>query len=109
MMRITIAIIASILFVSIGLLVVPKLYRIFNSTFKFPVSAQDANCPLKGKGDVNCDGFISSQDILLWNEEYLKFKNSKEADVNFDSKISLKDFEVIRHQFCDIQNSKYCK
>lgn len=63
------------------------------------------------KGDVNCDGKISSMDYVLVKNHILKINTidgnmSKSADVNQDGKISSMDYVLIKNHILKISEIK---
>lgn len=63
------------------------------------------NCPLKSKGDVNCDGKTDESDFIIWKCEFRgngtcnNPPSQKSADFNTDELINLVDFEIFRRNF----------
>lgn len=70
------------------------------------VFGQEANpCPLKEKGDANCDNNVNKYDFLIWKCEFLgngtcsNPVSHKTADFNDDDRVDLIDFEILRTNF----------
>lgn len=59
-------------------------------------------CPLKPKGDANCDGKVDLIDFEIWRKEYRGELTSKDADFNSDGKVDLIDFETWRRTYAGV-------
>jgi len=55
------------------------------------------SCPLKSKGDANCDGKIDIADLEAWKAEFLGTTSTKTADFNTDRVVDLLDFNIWRN------------
>lgn len=67
-----------------------------------PISSP-ALCPLKNKGDADCDGNINLSDFNIFLSEYVVLRNGqnslKESDFNSSNTITLQDFNIWREEF----------
>lgn len=54
------------------------------------------SCPLKSKGDANCDGKIDILDFNIWREEFTKALNTTSSDFNNDGRVNTLDFNIWR-------------
>ncbi len=53
-------------------------------------------CPLKTKGDANCDGVINILDFETWRREFLGIDTTTKADFDSVGGVSILDFEIWR-------------
>lgn len=66
----------------------------------------DTDCPLKSRGDANCDGSIIHLDFIEWKAEFTKILqgrivNQPKSDFDNDSQITIIDFNIWRSGFLD--------
>jgi len=66
-----------------------------------PTPTPGPSCPLKNRGDANCDGKINILDFNIWRDEFLRVANTTSADFNSDNSITILDFNVWRDGFLD--------
>ncbi len=62
-------------------------------------------CPLKSKGDANCDGKVTAFDLEVWRSEYVRDARTRQADFDSSSTckfqdgtpkfVCLTDFEIL--------------
>ena len=69
-----------------------------------PTPTPTSTCPLKGRGDANCDEIINILDFNIWRDEFLKVVNTTSS--NFDDSdennpITILDFNIWRDGFLD--------
>lgn len=67
-----------------------------------PTSDTGVDCGMwKKYGDANCDKVVNQNDYTIWKDEYFKKTNTKNADFNSDSKVSLIDLDIWVRGFVD--------
>ena len=57
------------------------------------------NCPLKTKGDANCDGTVNIADYAVWQQEFVRSKTTSDADFSRDNNVNLIDYAIWQHNF----------
>ncbi len=59
-------------------------------------SSTPSGCPMRAKGDYNCDGAVDMQDLAVFRHEYSGKATTKESDGNVDGKVDLIDYDALR-------------
>lgn len=76
---------------------VVKNYKANLNTFSPFGSSQ--GCPLKNKGDANCDGSVNQFDLSIWEIEFSTKNSPLRSDFNNDGVVNLVDYGVWRNTF----------
>lgn len=66
------------------------------STRTTTTPGQTGSCPLKNRGDANCDGINNLADFEIFRKEYTHILTTTTADFNGDGVVNTTDFEIFR-------------
>lgn len=59
-------------------------------------SSTPSSCPMRAKGDYNCDSKVDMQDLAVFRHEYNSGATTKDSDGNTDGKVDLLDYDALR-------------
>ena len=76
----------------------PTISQVATST----PTTSSGNCPLRSKGDADCNGTVNLADFEIFRKEYVGQLSTKQSDFDNNGLVTITDFEIFRKGYLGI-------